>query len=595
MNEFIDYLNSTNNIGGNSTGSLAETQVKSPFYDYVKIDRRIGTRISNEILEGNYKSYILTGHAGDGKTSILVQILKKLDLLNTDVGLEIAHEYENVFYVKDMSEIPEQEQVTLLEKTLICPQHGKTGILVSNTGPLLNAFLKLAKRKKNEMGEELSDEERIELQSIILSQLDKNEDKEIMVAGYRFILVNIARVDNVTFATRILKKILDSRLWSKCDECPSRNKCPIVNNQRLLLTQFERVSIFIDNYYRYLYENDKRMTIRQMVGQISYGITGNLTCEKVSKAMLKEPQFTYNFANLFFGYKGLDLDKDSLQIKGIEHIQALCLDRIALNVDYRLFVSNDYSFFSDDIGAIVSELFQKSRKHFQVLEESSEMHFNQQAGTAKVRSAIRRFYLIFGLDYPEYPVNEIYNQIYGENFIDYKKMITSVQPKSMIRKIQNVVYNALYIKNTGFLPASSSDISLPLTLRREDEVYQSVLLVLGEVNKSDIRIVAKKVYNELEDIDEKYDLYIQLKEAFFRLTLPMINYFNNLIAGSVASNSSPALSHGITTLDTILLEQFGDKDSRSGGDCEISVILNTAHGQRISRFDFIGNRLHLVE
>ena len=75
----------------------------------------------------------------------------------------------------------------------------------------------------------------------------------------------------------------------------------------------------------------------------------------------------------------------------------------------------------------------------------------------------------------------------------------------------------------------------------------------------------------------------------------MINYFNNLIAGSVASNSSPALSHGITTLDTILLEQFGDKDSRSGGNCEISVILNTAHGQRISRFDFIGNRLHLVE
>ena len=29
MNDFVNYLNSTNNVGGNSTGSLAERQVKS--------------------------------------------------------------------------------------------------------------------------------------------------------------------------------------------------------------------------------------------------------------------------------------------------------------------------------------------------------------------------------------------------------------------------------------------------------------------------------------------------------------------------------------------------------------------------------------
>lgn len=591
MNEFIDYLNSTNNIGGNSTGSLAETQVKSPFYDYVKINRRVGTRISNEILMGNYKAYILTGHAGDGKTSILVQVLKTLELLSVGVGLEVAHEYENVFYVKDMSEISEQKQVELLEKALVSPQHGKTGIVVSNTGPLLKSLLTLAERMKNEVGEKLSDEERIELQSRILSQLDKNEDKEITIAEYSFTLVNIARVDNVSFATKILQKILNPSLWNKCSECSSKDSCPIVNNQKLLLSQFKRISAFIDNYYRYLYENDKRMTIRQMVGQISYGITGNLTCEKVCNAMIKQPEFTYNFANLFFGYKGLSSDKNSLQIKGIEHIQMFGLDKIALNVDYRLFVNYDYSFFTEDIKTIVSNLSQKSRKHFQVLEESLEEFSNQQIKTAKVRSAIRRFYLIFGLGTEEYPENEIYNQIYGANFIDYKKMITSAQPTSMTRKIQNVVYSALYIKNTGFLPTSSSDILLPLTLRREDEVYQSVLLVLGEVNKSDIKIVTRKVCNELEDADEKYDLYIQLKETVFKLTLPMLNYFNNLIAGSVSSNSNPTLSHGISTLDTMLLEQFG----KSGDECEISVIVNTAHGQTIKRFDFVGNYLYIVD
>ena len=42
MNNFVNYLNSTNNVGGNSTGSLAEEQVKSSYYDAVKVDRNLG-------------------------------------------------------------------------------------------------------------------------------------------------------------------------------------------------------------------------------------------------------------------------------------------------------------------------------------------------------------------------------------------------------------------------------------------------------------------------------------------------------------------------------------------------------------------------
>ncbi len=595
MNGFIDYLNSTNNLGGDSTGSLAETQVKSPYYNAVKIDRKIGLRISQEINQGVYKTYILTGHAGDGKTSILVQVLKSLQLLSDGEGLDEVHEYDSLFYVKDMSEIAEQEQVRLLEKALKAPQNGKTGIIVSNTGPLLNSLISLAVQQKTNNGATLSSKERIELQSRILTQLDHNEDKEIEVAGYKLTLVNIARVDNVFFARKILQKILNPQLWEKCEGCAAKEKCPIINNQRLLLAQVERVGAFVDNYYRFLYENDKRMTIRQMMGQISYGITGNLTCEKVCNKMLKEPFFTYNFANLFFGYKGLSLESDSKQIKGIEHIQGLGLDRIALNVDYKLFVNQDYSFFADNVRPIIEDLSKKSRKHFQVTEATSETKKNQQAETAKLRSAVRRFYLIYGIDTEEYKISDMYNQIYGANYIDYKKMITSVQPSAMTRKMQSVVYNALYIKNTGFLPVNSSDILLPLTLRREDEVYQSVLLVLGEVNKSDIKIVTQKVNNQLEDIEEKYDLFIQLKDARFRLTLPMVNYFNNLIAGAVTSNNNPSLSHGIAALDTLLLEKYGDVNPEPGEDCEISVIVNTIQGQKIRRFDFVGNKLHLVD
>lgn len=595
MNDFVNYLNSTNNIGGNSTGSLAESQVKSPFYDYVKVDRKIGKRISEEISNGTYKAYVLTGHAGDGKTSILVQVLKTLGLLSSGEGLEVVKEYGNFMYVKDMSEVPEQKQVELLRDTLVAPQNNRTGLLISNTGPLLRALLSLAQKKKEEMGDTLSENEKIDLQSLILTQLDKNEDKAINVAGYEFVLVNIARVDNVSFAKKIMKKIIAPELWGKCSECSACETCPIKNNQKLLYQQYERIAEFVDNFYRYLYENDMRMTIRQMVGQISYGITGNLSCNRVQTYMIKEPEFTYNFANLFFGYKGLNIDKDSVQIKGIELIQKLALDKIALNVDYRLFVNHNYSFFSQDIRIIIENLMNKSRKHFQVSDESTEAFASQHEKTAQVRSAIRRFYLIYGMDSPDFPVQSIYNQIYGTNYIDYKKMITASQPSSMRRKIQNIVFNALYIKNTGFLPASTSDTLLPLTLRREDEVYQSVLLVLGEVNKPDIDIVTKKISNDLEDIDDKYDLYISLKDSLFKLSLPMMNYFNNLIAGAVTSNSNPALSHGIASLDTLLLDKFGSAKPGQSDDCEISVIVNTTHGQKIKRFEFNADRLYLED
>ena len=101
MNEFVNYLNSTNNVGGNSTGSLAETQVKSCYYDSVKVDRNLGKYITDCVASGEHQSFILTGHAGDGKTSILVQVLKKLGLLQENESLFVEKEYSDFFYIKD--------------------------------------------------------------------------------------------------------------------------------------------------------------------------------------------------------------------------------------------------------------------------------------------------------------------------------------------------------------------------------------------------------------------------------------------------------------------------------------------------------------
>lgn len=590
MNDFVNYLNSTNNVGGNSTGSLAETQVKSSYYDFVKVDRNLGAYIMDCVKSRNHKAFILTGHAGDGKTSVLIQVLKSLGRLQQGEGLCVEKEYDDFLYYKDMSEIAAEMQVEALKAAVTAPERGKSSLLISNTGPLLKAFEALIRAKKESCGEPFSDIDRMELQSRLLTQLDMNGDESLQIEGYEFILVNIARVDNVPFAVRMLKKILTPQLWAPCAACPCAECCPIKNNCDLVAVQFDRVAHFIENYYRFLYENDKRMTIRQMVGQISYALTGNLTCSYIESRHLKEPFFLYNFANLFFGYNGLKKAKDATQMKGIEQIQTLELDRIALDVDYSLFVSNDYSCFMPKIQKELTALTQRYRKHYQITDEEQLLDEKKQEEELGLRRAVRRFYLLFSLCESEAEADHVMDQIFGASFTEYRKLISSKQSNAMLGNMRGIVFDALYIKNTGYLPEGNN---LPLTLRREDDVFQNIMIVLGEVGKNALKVVQERTTNQFEDVENKFDLYLKLSNKKFRLTLPMITYFNNLIDGAISSNHNPALTHGIAQLDALLLEQFGEETPETEEDCELTVLINTAKGQRVEHFSFDNKKLRI--
>ena len=589
MNDFVSYLNSTNNVGGDSTGSLAEKQVKSGYYDSIKVDRKLGRHITNCVQSGQHQVYILTGHAGDGKTSVLVQTLKEQGRLPAGAGLSIQEEFEDFYYVKDMSEIPEDQQTAALERALRAPSNGKTSLLISNTGPLLKVFEKIVQNSRALENKPFSNEDRMQIQSKLLAQLDTNEDSVLELEGFRFVLVNIARVDNVPFATRIMKNILAPQLWRPCDTCTCAKRCPIKNNRDLVQKQFDRVSVFVENFYRYLYENDKRMTIRQMVGQISYALTGNLTCEYIVNHHLREPLFMYHFANLFFGYQGLKEVQDAVQIQGIQQIQNLALDRIALDVDYRLFVRHDYTCFPSAVQEELTALARRDRKHYQITDEASLSAKDHHQAEIQFRKAVRRFYLLFSLAESAADTERILNQIFGPCYMDYQKLILGKQPKIMLTKMRNEVFDALYTKNIGAHPHGKSE--LPLTLRRNDDVFQSVMIVLGQVGKTAMNILQIKSQNRFEDADEKYRLVLRLKGKDFQLSLPMITYFNNLLHGAISSNNNPALTHGIAQLDALLLEQFGDNAADLDENCELAVLINTTQGQNIIHFSIEGNRL----
>ena len=155
-NTFVSYLNSMNNAGSDTAAALAESQVLSEYYSRIKIERKLGQYISDRIRSGEKKVFILTGHAGDGKTSILVQVLIDLGMLAPMEKIEVEKEYEKdgirLYSVKDMSELNSEKQLRFLTKALEAPRNGYSSILISNTGPLLNCFEKIAEEKANESG-----------------------------------------------------------------------------------------------------------------------------------------------------------------------------------------------------------------------------------------------------------------------------------------------------------------------------------------------------------------------------------------------------------------------------------------------------------
>lgn len=566
-NDFINYLNSMNNASGENINSLAESQVTNKYYDNIRINRKLGEYIVNKINSGELKSYIITGHAGDGKTSILVQILKELNLLNNGEGLKIQETKQNdnikLMYVKDMSELSESEQIDLLKSSLDAPKNGKSSILISNTGPLIKSFIKLFAK---------DDEGKDNIENKLLKQLDSNECSELEIENNKFYLINMARIENVGFVKEIINKICSDNLWEECKECSNKDICPAYFNKLCVQNNSNRVIRFIEMYYRWLLENDKRVTIRQMLSQISFAFTGNIDCSEISTYYKsKYIKFNLNFANLFFGYKGIARIKDSDQINGIRLINEMNLDDSAFEEDYEIFVKENFSYFSKDIENEVKNIWKEYNK--QIFEFEREDMISLESKQNLIRKAIRRFFLMYGLSDDITKEGNLYNQIYGKNFYEYVRATTSKLSRRELKQFTNSIYQALFIKNVGVPPCNNTD--LYLTLTRNDSPFQSVLLMLAKANEKDLEVKQFNRNIDIEDVEKSYVLKLIIKgKEEFKLSLPILIYFYSLVDGEVNTEINPSLSHGLAELNAKLIKNFRNNEY----DSILSLIVNTING-----------------
>jgi hypothetical protein len=573
MNLFVDYLNSMNNASSDTIAALAESQVNSPYFKKIQIERNLGKYLSDRIRSGENLAVVLTGHAGDGKTSILVQILQDLGFLDENASLEPEKEYDNgtikLYAVKDMSELPEDKQIEFCRKALNAPNNGKSSIIISNTGPLLKCLELIREEQCKAQDIAFDESEKISLQTRLLDQLDENKNEMILVGECQFLMINMARVDNVSFAREIMNKLISAELWKDCENCSKCSRCPIYFNVIQIRKYQDRVASAVEAFYRYLYENDKRMTIRQILSQLSFALTGNLTCSEIKTSYKDSVKFKYLFSNLFFGYKGIEEIDNADQIQGIAYAKELKLDNKGLDVDYKLFVTGDFSDIPSDVGKLVNEqhkLFAK--RHLNIDDKDNEFNTSD----FEYRKSIRRVYIFFGNPQNDVQANKylpLYDELFGIGYNAYIRIQNGEAASKLLNELRNTITDALYLEMTGTSSKMARDI--PLTIKRNDDYFQSVMITTGSFKKTNFKVKGTLKETDFEDISTKHDVELLLStELSFKLSLPMVIYFGEIANGMISTISNPSLTHGLSKLKA-MLKKISEEEQDEG---EISVIVN---------------------
>jgi len=547
-NDFIDYLNSMNNANSNNKNALAESQVLNDYYKKIKIKRELGEVIYDHLFSKNEKiGVILTGHAGDGKTSILIQVLDRLGYFikngeTVKKPLKESEVYDNkLFYVKDMSELNENNQKNMLEKFLEYPNNNISSLLISNTGPLINTFRNILDESSFES-----------LEIDLLERLDTNtlELVKVKVKGQvcKFIAVNMANIDNIYLVKDIINKLLQEELWAKCINCTVSKKCPIAFNYKMCKDNKERIINIVEQIYTWFKENESRLTIRQILSHLSFAFTGNLTCEKINEEIIykKDALFDYAFPNLLFGYKGTKFIQESNNIKAIKELSKIALDENALPSDYKLFVHEDFNMFNSEIRNILEDKLKKNQYDLGVTNEES----------TKLRRSFRRFYIIASnIDENEFDI--LIENVFCEAFNMFYKLKNSKTITHRDKnKIKDIVFEGLYKIFLGVYPKDQQ--MLYITVKKELDDIQNVQLILGEVPKNDINIKNIVDKCKLKENDDKYITKIIFSRCNeeIELTFQMLQYFMRIRDGEIFTTLNPSFTFGLNNLKAKLLRAY---------------------------------------
>jgi serine/threonine protein kinase len=536
-NPFLAYLNSLHNTTGSNENALAEAQARSRFFAVIHVRSAVAAFARKQITGPERRHIILTGHAGDGKSTIGLELFKTLKGLPMEKPLDVAWKaVEEIHFpgqppitmVKDMSELSAADRLGILNRA--CTKNDERFFIISNTGTLLETFRAMTK----DAGQ-WSD-----LEHSLLEALSTKPPSLLTRSAGIFDVVNLVQVDNLNIALDIFQRMLDEKAWGPCLSQPCQQACPIYRNVRLLRENWPLIRERVGAVYRRLFEYGDRLTLRQMTAHLAYAITSGLSCQDVfghAQQPISRPITDFLFFNRFWGEGATGFDDRCLQLKAIRALKRVGVGRqLVPSLERKLWMRGEdepLPTIPDDLQPVFVSLRQLGRK----LAHVEGMQPDQG------RAQTRRLLFFFGQFQQQEMVRE-----YLAAFLNSRMLPEFAAWQNARGKISNIdrdrlLKNVLHVLQEHFaglhLPeeVNSLDGDLYITLnRRGREIRQSAQVVLARLNRSDFKL--QLVEKAWPGVSCRFELLLTESHSGkqLKLELPFLDFVMQRHSGDIASS-----------------------------------------------------------
>ncbi len=550
---FVDYLNTIHNVSADNRHALAEAQATSQYFQDLHVELAL-TRSIEAVLTGDEDVVVmLTGHAGDGKSTVAIELLKRARGLPANAALlqppdeveQVNLHGQKLSIIKDMSEMSARERLARLCAAM---EGDGSAIIVSNTGPMLSTFSQYFSQQQ---------QSKAQVEQAVLHRLSQPLINGALgeancfssIGGKKVYIANLSMLGNVDIAVKLLGKLVDHPGWTNCAGCRAAVRCPIRQNVELLrevqAVAYERV--------RYVYERltayGRRMTMRQLAAHLSFSLTAGLSCEEVlAQTAPERPRIL--FSESFFGHVGA---------RSAQAADALlCLRQMA---DLHFGTSSAPSF-----DQLVHEGKLTEALDLPTSLEALLRHWQQKArdpAGGEARRRLRRLAYMFGSPRGAYDSLE---PVLIDEFL-HSPMLRTLIRWIAYGSVDNGLVKRKFIKKTigvlmeeyiGCMVPEGARERLFITLRRPDErVFQSVQIVLKTIPLDEFELT----------LDQTRALpALTLASARLELTLPLLDH--------IVSRSRGELTGELDAIHRASLEAFrGQLLGTRGGDPDVITVL----------------------
>ena len=589
FNPFVGYLNSLQRSGGGNENALAESQICNAQFATIHVKHPLADIIYKELRDSGGQHVLLTGHAGDGKSTLAMEVYKLFRGLDLDRPLDVPpqprEDTGNVSIIKDLSERDRNEDPSLLDEL---SERKRRFLLVSNTGTLLD----LAKRHSDFFGEK-----DVEVESRVLKAISSESGESTLSLGdIKFRVFNLARMDKMSVARRVFEKMLAPERWTICHTLDCRETCPIFINVNLLQSNQERTIERIFLAYRRMYEYGTRLTMRQFTEHLAYLITSGLDQQGIRKVLTQTPPpriSEYLFFNRFFGDNGSQPDGSAFKMKAVQEIDKQKFgERPCPGWEHKLWLRNCDEPVTLGVNSLNTE-FEKLRRH-----GAQEAQFIGMSSDL-AREQVRRM-LYFLADFLDGHQGYLGQYLNSPTLLDWIRwqhdgVHLEFQEKNTLER---KIYHVLQEHFTGVrLPEGSTqnDRRLYVTLsRRRSEVRQSAQVVLAEfdwVNSTALELAV----TESATREQRKDLVLQGKGRIEGLKLPLKVPFLDYVMMRHFGELGEVLEASYRERLDCFKAQVQKKASARDDERIMLVRLKTDHTFRRQRFAVNGNNLEVTD